>query len=77
MENGSLTQTSSPDNPDMINMKLQQITGTKVMTPTGSDMNKTLCKYCLVEVYVHTLTQNQTFSLMKLMEKEFNVCLLT
>ena len=53
VENGDLTQ----DNPDVINMKLQQTTGTKVMTPTGSNMNKTLCKYCLVEVYVQILTQ--------------------
>ena len=74
--NGGLTQTSN-DSPDMINMKLQETTGTKVMTQTGSNMNKTLCKYCLVKVYVQTLTLSQTFSLMKLMVKEFNLCLLT
>ena len=74
MENG-LTQTK--DGPDMINMKLWQTRGTKVTTPTGFNMNKTQCKYCLVKVYVQTFTQSQTFSLMKLMVKEFNMCLLT
>ena len=73
-ENGGLTQGS----PDMINMKLPvPTTETKMMTPTGSNMNSTLCKYCLVEVFVQTLTQSQTFSLMKLMVQEFNMCLLT
>ena len=76
MENGGLIQTNK-DSPDVINMKLQQTTGTKVMTPTGSNMNKTLCKCCLVMVYVQTLTLSQTFSLMKLMVKEFKVSLLT
>ena len=73
-ENGGLTQGS----PDMINMKLPgPTTETKMMTLTGSNMNRTLCKYCLVEIFVQTLTQSQTFSLMKLMVKEFNMCLLT
>ena len=67
MENGDLPQT--PDNPDVINMKLPvPTTEIKVMTPTGS-------KYCSVEVYVQTL--NQTFTLMRLMVKEFIMCLLT
>ena len=48
-----------------------------MMTPTSSNMNRTLCKYCLVKVFVKTLTPSQTFSLMKLMVKEFNMCLLT
>ena len=72
-ENEGLTQPN-PDNPGMTSMKLLQIV-TKVMTPTGSNLNRTLCKCCLVEVSV--LTLNQTYSLMKLMVKEFNVCLLT
>ena len=73
-ENGGPPQGSS----DMINMKLPvPTTETKMVTPTGSNMNRTLCKYCLVEVFVQTLIPSQTFSLMKLMVKEFNMCLLT
>ena len=55
VENGGLTPTQ--DNPDMISMKLLvPTTETKVMTPTGSKMSSTLCKYCSVEVFVQTLT---------------------
>ena len=74
MVNGGLIQINK-DNPDGIIMKLQQTTETKVTTQTGSNMNRTLRKYCSVEVYIQTL--NQTFSLMKLTVKKFNVCLLT
>ena len=73
VENGHLTQPN-PGSSDMINMKLPQIE-TKMMIQTGSNTNRTLCKYCSVEVYV--LTLNQTYSLMKLTGKEFNMCLLT
>ena len=73
-ENGGLTQGS----PDVTNKKLPvPTTETKMMTPTGSNMNRTLCKYCSVKIFVQTLTLKQTFSMMKLMVKEFNVCLLT
>ena len=54
VENGGLTQTKG--NPGMIIMKLQQTTETKMMTPAGSNMNRTLCKYYLVKVSVLTLT---------------------
>ena len=70
-ENGGLTQHK--DNPGRINTV--PTTETKVATPTGSNMNRTLCKYCSVEVYV--LTLNQTNSLMRLMVKEISMCLLT
>ena len=63
VENGGLTQHK--DNPGVINMKLQQTTEIKMTTPTGSNMNRTLCKYCLVEAYALTLTLSQTFSLMR------------
>ena len=76
VENGGLTPTQ--DNPDVINMKLPvSTTEIKMMTPTGSNMNRTLCKYCLVRLYVQTITRKQTFSLMRLMVKEFNMCLPT
>ena len=74
VENGGLTQTNK-DNPAMTSMKLQQTTEIKMMIQTGSNMNRTLCKYCSVKVYV--LTLNQTYSLMKLTGKVFSVCLLT
>ena len=62
-------------NPDVISMKLPvQTTETKVMTPIGFSMNKTQYRCYLVEIF---MTLCQTFSLMKLMVKEFNMCLLT
>ena len=57
-ENGSLTQCS----PDMINMKLPvPTTETKMTTPTGSNMNRTLCKYFLVEVLVNSVEYTHHF----------------
>ena len=71
-------ENGSQGSPDVINMRLQvQTTDIKMMTPVGFSLNKTQYRFFSVEVFVQTFTLSQTFSSMKLMVKEFNVCLLT
>ena len=69
-------ENGSQGSPDMMNMRQLQ-TGIKMTTPVGFSLNKTLYRFFSVEVFVQPLTLSQTFSLMKLMVKELNVCLLT